>query len=370
MQFTIDNWALPLLFLLFLGVLALRLFVFTNTQVPSLAFSKINDLKIRTWRLKFLSWPLKLHLCALTLFAAAFTDPRILLPATNNTADNHTPLKPILTEGIALYLALDQSGSMEQNVQIINKEGKSVSISKINWMKEVTKQFILDHPSDLIGLVTFARIPRIEAPLTLDHQMLLNKIDQMTAIQDVAKNGTAIGYAIYKTAHLLSLTKHYAKIGKQNQNLPFTIKGSAIIVVTDGFQDPSRLDSGNRLRTIELDDAAAFVKKEGIHLYIINVDQKFSSSEFSPHRRLLEKLTDETGGKFYMIENIEKLQAVYKSIDQLEKGKVNQNSMTNALNVPGETFTRFSLYPYLIICAAICLLLALSIDSLILKQVP
>jgi Ca-activated chloride channel family protein len=367
MHVTIDYLALGIL----LGSLVIfaflkEFFLSGHFPAPSLAFSKLKHLKISSWRSRLTTFPHKFHWTALICFLIAFIDPHFLFPRSN-THQQALPLREPPTEGIAIYLVLDQSGSMAETVQTTGADGSLELVPKIDLLKQVTKQFILAHPSDLMGLVSFARVPRVLVPLTLDQETLLKHLEQMEVVKQSTTDGTAIGYAIFKTAHLIAATRHFAEDlqGKP----PYTIKSAVIVVVTDGFQDPNQLDKGNRLRTIELDDAAAYTKSQGIHLYVINIDPAFASAQFAPHRRQLQTITASTGGHYYLVDDNQALQDIYDSINQLEKGKIFQEIHAKAKQEK-TTYTHFSLYPLFISIGLLCLLSALLLDALILKKVP
>lgn len=339
----------------------LSLFFLNNKMSPSLAFSKALDLRQVTWRVRLSSFPGKLHLFAFIFFSLAFIDPHVLTPRAGRGQNNVFPLSSIPTEGLAIYLALDRSGSMAEPV-----EG---GISKIDLLKRVTQQFILNHPSDLIGLVSFARVPQVLAPLTLDHGALLRQLNQIESVKRSDEDGTAIGYAIYKTANLVSTTRRFVNDPEQKGKPPYTIKGAVVIVVTDGFQDPSRLDWGNRLRTLELDDAAAFSKNENVRLYVINIDPSLSTQQYAPQRRQLQRITDLTGGKFYLVSDSQALEDIYREIDRLEKGRIEQKVQVLSKDEKVD-YHRYSLYPFFIAMGLLSLLLSLVLEMAVLRRVP
>lgn len=340
-----------------------------NPQHPSLGFSRLSDLKLSSWRSRLAAYPNKLHAAALFSFMIAFIDPHLLFLKEPFSHTQNQPLRELPTEGIAIYLALDQSGSMSESVNTTGSEGQTVLVPKIDLLKQVTKEFILENSSDLIGLVSFARVPKILVPLTLDQDALIKQLDKIQVVKDPQNDGTAMGYAIFKTANLIAATKHFMQDLRQGGNPPFTIKSSVIIVVTDGFQDPSRLDQGNRLRTLELDDAAAYVKSQGIHLYVVDIDPALATSEYAPQRRQLQKITALTGGKYYLVNDNQDLQDIYKDINRLEKGTIYQEARLQSLHAQAQ-YSRFSLYPFFIFLGLGCLLSALLLESYILKEVP
>lgn len=363
MHLMIDPLALGILAGIALLFGLLKFFLFPSAPNPRLAFSRLKELQLPTWRSRIASLPKKLHWLALASFFLAFIDPHFLVEKNSFSAKKLSE-KETPREGAALYLALDQSGSMAQEVVV---DGKSAS--KINLLKSVTKEFIKENGSNLIGLVSFARVPLVLAPLTLDQEALLHSLEEIEVVQDPEKDGTAIGYAIYKTAHLIAATRHFAEDIASNEKPPYTIKGAAIIVVTDGFQDPSRLDKGNLMRTMELDDAAAYAKSQHIRLYVINIDPALGSEKYAPQKRNLQKLTASTEGQFYMLSNPGQLQEIYSNIGSLEKGKIFSEDKTHA-NQASPSASRFSLYPLLIAIGLACLLASLFLELIVLKTVP
>ncbi|MFI0435910.1 MAG: VWA domain-containing protein [Parachlamydiaceae bacterium] len=370
MRFAIDSTsAIVLLAALFLLSL-IKIFLIKPSASPSLAFSKLDDLKQHNWRSILLYHSNRLHGAAIICLMIAFIDPHLLFLKSPIHQNEQHPIDQYPTEGIAIYLVLDQSGSMEQPVETKDHNRQKSAISKIDLLKKVTKQFILNHPSDLIGLVSFARVPRIITPLTLDQQTLLRKLNQIQVSQRSEDEGTAIGYAIYKTANLLSITRHFANENQREGRPPYTIKSAIMIVVTDGFQDPNRLDKGNRLRTLELDDAAAFAKAQNIRLYIINIDPVLSTAEYAPQRRQMQNITGLTGGKFYLISDAQGLQEIYSDIDQLEKGSIEEELLSTDSRDKKSDYHRVSLYPYLIFLSMIFLFTSLFLDSTLLRKIP
>ncbi len=184
-----------------------------------------------------------------------------------------------------------------------------------------------------------------------------------------------MGYAIFKTANLLTATRHFAQELKEKGQPAYDIKSATIVLVTDGLQDPSPLDKGNRLRTIELDDAAAYAKSQGIRLYLINIDPQISTSQFAPHRRQMQRITELTGGQLYLLNEPQELQQIYAAIDQLEKGSIQiegtSKTSTEAKSELMKThYDRFSLSPFLIAIGLLSLFSAIILETTWLRRVP
>lgn len=346
------------LFLLFFG----RSFFFFSKKNPVFFFSRTHFLRLSNWRSRLSYYPEKFHWIAFGLFLIAWLDPHVFLSQSRRELKKAEVLDSV--EGGAIYLVLDQSGSMASPVGTDKKK------NRMDLLKEVTKDFIVQHPSDLIGIVSFARVPQVLVPLTLDQTALLQAVNDLQIVKKEEEDGTGIGYAIYKTAHLIAGTKYFLENMQEGMRPPYAIKNAVLILVTDGFQDPSLLDQGNRWRTIELEEAAHYAKSQGIHLYIINVDPQFSSPSFAPHRRQLEAITRLTGGEFNLVSNTEGLRQAYAKIDRLEKGWVERRfgGIEDKEQTPSPV--RFSLYPFFLGIGLSFFLCAFVLETLIIKRVP
>lgn len=358
-EFNIDPKALvgaiALLFLLW-GVWKWR----QRFQKPAIRFSDIQSLEPKRTSLKQLlaQLPNGLKVAALALFLLALIDPHSFADRTLEK------LNPNPTEGIAIYLVLDESGSMMEKISMQMPDGTRKTAPKIDLLKEVTKPFILQHPNDLIGLVSFARVAHVQVPLTLDHQEVIDKMLQLHPSISEEEGGTAIGYAIYKTANLILATKHFAEDLIQKGEPAYTIKNSIIVLVTDGVQNVNPEDRNNPFRSMDIAEAAAYLKQNGLKFYIINIDPGITAKEFEPHRHLMQRAAESTGGKFYIAEGPNNLDSIYHAIDQVEK------SMLPPPPPREERYRKGSLYPYLIAAGMVCLLLGILLTTTLLRKTP
>ncbi len=380
-SFEIDTLAFAMAALL--CVLCFFLAKWIKTTPPHLLFSDLNSLKLQEKRGRAL-WARLPHWLlrgAIAFFLFAFIDPHFFMEKSEEiNRGRSAPLKSP-SEGIAIYLALDQSGSMQEKVTASTGEGQRMSISKIDLLKDVTKKFVegdpkselTGRPNDLIGMVAFARVPKVLAPLTLDHQFILDQLAQFDVVKDKDEDGTAIGYAIFKTASIVAATKHYAQVLRSAGKPAYAIKSAVIILVTDGFQDPNGLDQGNRLRTMAMREAAEYAKSQGIRVYIVNVEPKIASEEFSAQRHLMQQVAELTEGKFYLMTASANLSQIYAEIDRLEKSRFPQEvieSSRHSKDQQPSLYHRVSLYPYFIGLGMACLLIAVILQTTWLRKIP
>ena len=286
---------------------------------PALGFSYPFQADSLRSRLGRVSAPLLLSV--LSCFCLAFLDLHVYVPSIR-TEPLSSKQAPVSTEGFAFYLLIDQSGSMGNKLKS-EQSGQNSNETKLSLVKEITAQFIRDRSADLIGLITFARVPHILSPLTLDQSALLAQLNKIEPVENQEKNGSAIGYALYKAAHLITATRHFAEeLRKEGKSNSYEIKGAQIILVTDGFQDPNYLDYGNRLRTLELDDAADYAKKNGVQLHILLIKSYPPLPEFALQAKLVEKIAQETGGDFFVINDKKDLEKVYAKLESLDKQSI------------------------------------------------
>lgn len=355
-MFQIDLWALAFVF----AVLAAFFFFWRwklKGENPRFLYSRLANFASKEVgkRIPVARWGRALFLLALVFFLFAFLNPRWMSsPGEHNE-------KPLYISGRAVYLVVDISGSMNTPVVTKNEKSQKGFPTRLDILKDVTSRFIKKSSGDLIGLISFARAAWVLVPLTLDHKIVNQKLQNLQVVKNYDRNGTAIGYAIYKTASIIAASKKFSEKQKA-----YDIKGSAMVLVTDGFQSPNPQDQGNRLRTMGVEEAAAFAKKQGVRLYIIDIYPKINKSEYAPERNLMEKAAKETGGNFYPAADTGKLDEIYSSINQLEESQVPlaTESLKRVLVVSA------SFYPLFIGLGLAALIAAIIMETAIIRKVP
>src|SRR5260370_42157308 len=93
----------------------------------------------------------------------------------------------VKASGIDIVVALDLSGSMESE----DFKWKGQSVNRLFIAKDTLKKFIERRSGDRIGLVAFSARAYIAAPMTLDHDFLLQNLDRLNL--HTIEDGTAIG---------------------------------------------------------------------------------------------------------------------------------------------------------------------------------
>ncbi len=207
----------------------------------------------------------------------------------------------IPTEGIAIVMLLDVSGSMAEPFGELPPRSVSEGISsptqtltRFEAAKNAFRLFVEGgetpdgerlggRPSDLIGLVAFARRPDSVCPLTLSHAVLLDLLDR-EQLRPVGESDTNISDAIVIGLHRL-----------QSAGALRTV----LILLSDG---------GN-LR---------------IPIYAINTEGEPTATTTggtSPRERL-EAAARITGGKYFEARDPAALAQVYKEIDALERSEI------------------------------------------------
>lgn len=362
-----------LAFLISLGFFALAAILWhfgKSFKKPTLFFSNLRmfDSSPSTWRSQWANLPLWCQYGTLTCFILAFIDPHFQIAKESTLTDQGA------TQGIAIYLVVDQSGSMAQTVSLPSQ--KKETRSKMDVLKEITTKFIKGdrqqslkgRPNDLIGLVAFARGAHVLVPLTLDHSEIVRQLSRLQVVQNKEQDGTSMGYAVLKTANLITATRHYAEdlIGADSPS--YDIKNAIMILLTDGFPAPNPLDHDNPLRNTDLLTAAEYAKQKGIKIYLITINTALSKEEYQPHRHLMQRVAEITGGKYYLLDQTTKLHQVYADIDRLEKSILPTTSLPK--DEQPHRYRRVSLYPYFILLGMLSWMVSIALETIFLRRVP
>ena len=232
------------------------------------------------------------------------------------------------TSGYDLMLAVDLSGSM----QALDYQRNGEQISRIDIVKSVVSDFVVQRQGDRVGLILFGSNAYLHVPLTLDTLSVRNMLNNVAVGE--AGDQTAIGDAIGLAVHNLRSRPEKSRV---------------IVLLTDGIDNAS---------TIPPLEAAELARQYGIRIYTIGVGSKgivpfpqgFGQTvltQFDLDEGLLQKIANTTGGGYFRAANTQALQSIYAQINKLEK--TNADARTYTIHRP--------LYRYPLAIALILLLL-------------
>ena len=233
-------------------------------------------------------WLTVLLVLAWTLLVVALARPQHTGEAT------HVPIT-----GRDLMLAVDISPSMEERDMIL--QGRP--LNRLEALKVVLDDFILQREGDRLGLLLFGSEPYIQAPLTFDHETLRTLLSE--AGLGMAGRATAIGDAIGLAVKRLRERPQEHRV---------------LVLLTDGANTAGNLtpekateiaaDSNVRIHTIGIGSESSI--QRGL----------FGSRRVNPSsnldEELLQDIASETGGQYFRARSIEELQGIYQEIDRLE----------------------------------------------------
>jgi Ca-activated chloride channel homolog len=213
----------------------------------------------------------------------------------------------VTASGIDIIVALDLSGSMKAE----DFELKNRRVNRLAIAKDVLEKFIAKRESDRIGLVAFAGRAYIAAPLTLDHDFLLQNLSRLNL--DTIEDGTAIGSALTAGLNRLRDIKSKSKI---------------LILMTDGQNNAGKVPPLT---------AAAAAQSMGVKVYTIGVGTRgkapmphidvFGRKGYIPvdvdiDEETLTEIAKKTGAKYYRGDSADTLRQIYADIDRLEKTEI------------------------------------------------
>ncbi len=236
--------------------------------------------------------PFSLRMLGLALLITALARPI----TSKSWKDKHT-------EGIDIMLATDVSASML---------AKDFEPNRLEAAKKVATRFIEDRPNDRMGLVIYEGESFTQCPLTTDHRVLKNLLQETST--GMLKSGTAIGMGLATAVNRLKNSDAKSKV---------------IILLTDGV---------NNRGSIAPKTAAKLAKEKGIRVYTIGVGSRgkamspvgvFPNGNYEFKRvkvrideETLEEVANITDGAYFRATNNKKLKEIYGRIDKLEKSKI------------------------------------------------
>ncbi len=237
----------------------------------------------------------------------------------------------VRTDGIAIALAIDRSGSMDA-LDFLDDRGQP--INRLSAVKRAVHSFVegdggklLGRRDDSIGLIVFGGFAEQRCPLTLDHGALLDvldkveipgsdlPLDQQRRAQDLLReeSATAIGDALVRAVGAVKDAKQKSRI---------------VILLSDG---------GNTAGVIEPPQAAQLAKEQGIKVYTIGIGttgralfkmrdefgrEVLTRQNVELDEQTLRDIADTTGAKYWNARTTGALAEVYDTIGKLEKSEI------------------------------------------------
>jgi Ca-activated chloride channel family protein len=251
-------------------------------------FSKFKQSRIKPM-LRFV--PVVTKLTALILLIIALARPQSISKGQD-----------VSSEGIDIIIALDISASMR---------ARDLTPDRAEAAKRVAANFIDQRPQDRIGIVLFAKQAFTQCPLTVDHSILKELLENVQ-IGLVDPDNTAIGQALGVALNRMKDSDSRSKV---------------IILLTDGennFGQPPTT----------LAEAAEAI---GVRVYTIGVGTigqapypfqdpfgrtRIQNVAVSIDEELLKEVAYATGGKYFRATDDETLTEIFSEIDQMEKTKI------------------------------------------------
>lgn len=283
-----------------------------------------------------------LRATALVLLIVGISGPRWPDPGTR-----------IPTEGIALVMVVDVSGSMAEP----DFRWDGLPMSRLDAVKKTFRLFVEGGPvapgktlpgrkNDLIGMVTFANDPESACPLTLSHGALLRLLDAERPRVGPELGRTNIGDALAWGLHRLKAAGDRRKV---------------IVLLTDGEH--------NVPDVLKPRQSAQLAGNLQVPVYAIDVgsdqprpddDKGTSEADRMASKKVLQEIAKMTGGQYFQAGDARALLDVYARIDQMERR-------------PIDTFQYRSYeegYPWFALVAFLCLAAAVVGEMTVWRRVP
>lgn len=237
-----------------------------------------------------------LRICSIILIIIALARPQII--------DVSTRVKS--NQGIDIVMAIDVSASML---------AKDLKPNRLEALKKVASEFIIDRKNDRIGLVEYAGESYTKTPITSDKNIILNSLNDIN-YNTLIEGGTAIGMGLATSINRIKDSK---------------AKSRVIILLTDGvnnsgFIDPNTaaelaVEFGIKIYTIGLGT-------NGMALSPVGVDNRgnfsYANVQVEIDEDLLKGIANITDGKYFRATNNQKLQDIYNEINKLEKSEIEE----------------------------------------------
>lgn len=360
----IDHFAMPWVLMLLSGLPMLLWWRLRRTRTSAVTFSSVAIAsRLRPSLRSRVRWlPDVLRCVALGAMLIAVARPQSTKGEVKTS-----------TQGVAIQIVLDRSGSMQESIDPEEdpRAARGTDRTKFETVKRVIRDFVAGdgkelkgRPDDMIGVIAFARYADTVSPLTRVHQPLVEGVMNLQpAVERTPEDGTAIGDGLaLAAARLKRAEEEVARaLPKDGSKPDFVIKSKVVVLLTDG--------QNNAGETTPY-EAAEMAKKWGIRVYTIGVGprQRFAPGMFGDRvpvgtgidEEMLRSIADSTGGKSWAAEDAASLREAYKTIDELEKSRIDSTEHAQR----EEWFLPFAL------AGLACLMLESLLASTLLRRSP
>jgi len=273
----------------------------------------------------------------------------------------------IRSEGIAIEMCIDRSGSMEA----LDFPIDGTRVNRLEAVKQVFRQFVAGEegfdgrPDDLIGLVVFGGFADAKCPPTLDHGALLEVLDTVEIARPVTdQQGRVVNEQLWQEERATAI-------------------GDAVAVAVDRLKELESLsrvivllsDGENTAGVVKPEEAAEAAAAFGIRIYAIGVGSTgmapfpvtdaFGREILQPQpvrldEDALRNLSEKTGGRYFNAQDIDALTEVYAEIDRLEKTEIE-----------GRLYTEYrEVFQYLMLPGILCLVLQSALSHTRFRGLP
>lgn len=286
-------------------------------QSPELKFPGASLLAAQgaNWLAKLRPLLYALRLIAIALVIVAMARPR--------TSEENSKTKS--AEGIDIVMAIDVSTSMLS---------KDLRPNRLEATKKVASDFITERPNDRIGMVVYAGESYTQTPLTSDHKIILNTMQDIK--NGLIQDGTAIGMGLATAVNRLKNSKAKSKV---------------IILLTDGENNAGEIDPMTAAQLAEEFKIRAYTIGVGTkgtaptpYAYDMRGNLVYKNLPVNIDEDLLKNIAKQTGGKYFRATDNEKLNEIYAEIDKLEKTKLQELKFYSY----DEKFEKFALVAFIL----------------------
>jgi Ca-activated chloride channel family protein len=358
----------PWVLLLLLTLPALAYLVLRRKRHAAVKFPSLRDIR---------RCPVSLRLQLRPMLTVARFICIVLLIIALARPRKGTVLSEISTEGVAIEVVADRSGSMQTEMDYFGEKlNRFEVVKKVLWdFIAGDKKELTGRSNDLVGLVTFARYADTACPLVLSHGVLLEFMNKTQIVRIRSEDGTAIGDAIALAAARLKKAEEEihqrrvrlldaVELNPDEQESGFKIKSKIIILLTDG------INNAGQYYPVE---AAELAKEWGIKIYTIGIGSAQAYTTIQTplgkykmptgqrlDERLLKAIAEKTGGFYGRADDAKALHKIIEKIDEMEKTEVKSIQYTQY----AELFGPWTL------AASLILVLEILVNCTVFRKIP